>query len=138
MSDIGISTTAYQVDNRSWLLSQFGQGPGENPNIVIDFSLFDQATHYPNGFLKSGERLAKVTATNVWGPYDTAATDGRQSADIAGRPNVGLLHSPVSKPKSGNRSGGALVVAGFVKESKLPRALDTAFRAALRLCHFTA
>lgn len=130
-SDISLTSTSHQVENRAWMLSQFGQGPGENPNIVLDFSLFTQATHFPNGFVKSGEPLAKVTATGFYGPYTPGATNGLEVG-------AGLLHSVAKKPGSGNRTGGALVVAGFIKESKLPRAIDNAFRTALRLCHFTA
>lgn len=135
MSDISLTTTSYQVENRSWLLSQWGQGPGENPSIVLDISAFTEATHYPDGYIKSGEPLGKITAAStatktVVGPYDGAASDGRETC-------IGLLHSSVKVPASGADPGGALVKAGFIKESKLPRTIDTAGKADLKLCDFS-
>lgn len=136
MSDISLTSTAYQVEKRSWLLSQWGQGPGENPSIVLDISLFTQGTHYPNGYIASGEPLGIVTADStggkiVVGPYNNAASDGREVC-------AGFLHSSVKVPASGADPGGALVVAGFIKESKLPRAIDAAGKADLKLCHIVA
>lgn len=131
MTDISLTTTSHQVEKRSWMLSQWGQGPGENPSIVLDQSAFTGGTHFPNGFIASGEALGKITATGLYGPYDNAAADGREVC-------AGLLHSATKVPTNGTDPGAALVVAGFIKESKLPRAIDTAGKADLKLCHFTA
>lgn len=136
MSDISLTTTQHQVEKRSWLLSQFGQGPGENPSIVLDQSAFVAGTHFPNGFIASGEPLGKITALStatktVVGPYDNAAADGRETC-------IGFLHSSVAVPANGSDPGGALVCAGFIKISKLPRTIDTNGQADLKLCHFTA
>lgn len=135
MSDISLTSTDYQVEKRSWMLSQWGQGPGENPSVVIDQSAFIQGTHFPNGFIASGEPLGVITAASsatktVVGPYDNAAVDGREVC-------FGLLHSSVKVPTNGTDPGGAAVRAGFVKESKLPRAIDTAGKADLKLCLFS-
>ncbi|NUO57319.1 MAG: head decoration protein [Hamadaea sp.] len=135
MTDISVSSTAYQVEDRSWLMSQWGQGPGENPSIVLDVSAFTAGTHYPNGYIKSGEPLGKITASSttkvtVVGPYDDTATDGRQTC-------IGFLHSAVKVPASGADPGGALVAAGFIRESRLPRPIDSAGKADLKLCHFS-
>lgn len=136
MSDISLTTTEYQVEKRSWLLSQWGQGPGENPSVVLDQSAFTAGTHFPNGYIASGEPLGVITAAStggkiVVGPYDGAASDGRETC-------FGFLHSSVKVPSNGSDPGGAAVVAGFIKESKLPRAIDSAGKADLKLCHFTA
>lgn len=136
MTDISLTTTNYQVEKRSWLLSQWGQGPGENPSIVLDQSAFVEATHFPNGYIASGEALGIITAASsatktVVGPYDDEALDGREVC-------AGFLHSAVKVPSNGTDPGGALVVAGFIKESKLPRAIDAAAKADLNLCHFVA
>lgn len=135
MSDISLSTTGYQVEKRSWMLSQFGQGPGENPSITLDQSAFTAGTHFPNGFIQSGEPLGKISASSsgdkiVVGPYDNAASDGREVC-------IGFLHSAVKVPANGTDPGGALVKAGFIKESKLPRAIDAAGKADLKLCDFS-
>jgi hypothetical protein len=136
---IGVSKNDYQAEDRSWLLSQFGQGPGENPSVLLDISAFTKATHYPNGYIKSGEPLGVITASSsgeqlVVGPYDGAAVDGRETC-------YGFLHSAISVPDVNDNTkdvGGAAVVAGFIKLSRLPRTLDAAGQADLKLCHFTA
>lgn len=130
MSDISVTSTSYQVEKRSWLLSQWGQGPGENPSIVLDQSAFTSGTHYPDGFIKSGEPLGKITATGLYAPYNDAASDGTEVC-------AGFLHSAVKVPSNGTDPGAALVVAGFIKESKLPRAINANGKADLKLCHFS-
>jgi hypothetical protein len=69
MTDISVSTLAYQVDDRSWLLSQHGTDPGTTPSITLDVSAFTAGTHYPNGYIPSGTNLAKITANGLYGPY---------------------------------------------------------------------
>lgn len=69
MTDISVSTTAFQVEKRSWLLSQHGTDPGTTPSITLDVSAFTAATHYPNGYIPSGTNLAKITANGLYGPY---------------------------------------------------------------------
>jgi hypothetical protein len=134
MTDISVSTTNHQVEDRSWLLSQWGQGPGENPSITLDVSAFIQGTHYPNGYIKSGEPLGKITATGLYGPYDNAAADGREVC-------AGFLHSATKIPNLLDLTkdvGAALVAAGFVKESRLPRTVDATGQTDLKLVHFSA
>lgn len=139
MTDISVSTTDYQVEKRSWLLSEWGTGPGENPSVVLDVSAFTPATHYPNGYFPSGLALGKITATStggktVVGPYDDAAVDGRAVC-------FGLLMSATKVPNPADTTkdiGGAAVVCGMVKLSKLPIALDAAGQTDLKLVHFTA
>lgn len=133
MTDISVTTTAYQVEDRSWMLSQWGQGPGENPNIVLDVSTFTAGTHYPNGYVKSGEPLGKITANGLYGPYDNAAVDGREVC-------AGFLHSATKVPNTADTTkdvGASLVCAGFIREARLPRAIDSAGKADLKLCHFS-
>ena len=134
MTDISVTTTSYQVEDRSWMLSQWGQGPGENPSCTLDVSAFTPATHYPNGYIKSGEPLGRITATGLLGPYDDAAVDGRSTC-------VGLLHSATKIPNVADTTkdvGAAFVCAGFIRESRLPRAIDANGKADLKLCHFSA
>lgn len=138
MTSIAVETTSFYADDRGWLLSQWGQNPGENPSIVIDVSAFTKATHYPNGYIASGEPLGKITATSsgdkiVVGPYDDAAVDGRQTC-------IGLLHSAVKVPDVSDNTkdtNGALVKCGFIKESRLPRSIDANGKADLKLCDFS-
>ena len=69
MTDISVLSSAYQVDNRSWLLSQHGTDPGTTPSITLDVSAFTANVHYPNGYIPSGTNLAKITASGLYGPY---------------------------------------------------------------------
>lgn len=134
MTDISVSKTAYQVDDRSWLLGPHGTGPGDNPAIVLDVSAFTPGTHYPDGYLLSGIPLGRITASGLYGPYDNALLNGQEVA-------AGLLLAAVKVPDTGDTTrdvGGALFVHGFVRLSRLPVALDAAGQADLRLIHFAA
>lgn len=134
MTDISLTTTSYQSEKRSWLLSQWGTGPGENPNIRLDVSAFTAGTHYPNGYLLSGIALGIITATGLYAPYVDANSDGTQTCR-------GFLMSSVKVPNLGDLTRdvpGALVCAGFIKLSKLPVSLDANGQADLKLCHFVA
>jgi hypothetical protein len=146
MTDISVVTTAYQSAKRSWLLSPHGaEDPGTNPSITLDISKFTAGTHYVNGFIPSGTVVTKVTATGLWGPYDSTASDGRQTpADDA----VGILFgdSTVIRPNgsAATKVGAAIVVHGFVNTNKLPfgtgvaGGLGAAAKTALRLIWFRA
>lgn len=74
MTDISVSTTAHQVENRSWLLSPHGTDPGTTPSITLDVSGFTAGTHYPNGYIMSGEPLAR-TAGGLYIPYVDATSE---------------------------------------------------------------
>lgn len=132
MTDIGVYSTSYQVEDRSWMLSQWGQEPGQNPSITLDVSAFTANTHYPNGYFPSGLALGKITATGLYGPYNDAASDGTQTC-------AGFLHSSVKVPNPADTTkdvGAALVKAGFIRLSRLPIALDANGQADLKLCSF--
>lgn len=64
----------------TWLRSDHGISSG----LVrtLDITKFTSGTHYDavTKVLKSGIALALVTATGLYGPYDTTASDGRQLA----------------------------------------------------------
>lgn len=130
MTDISVVTTNHQVEKRSAMLSQWGQGPGENPSITLDISAFTPGTHYPNGYIPAMTPLGKITATGLYGPYNNSAEDGTEVC-------AGFLHSSVKVPAGGADPGGALIVAGFIKESKLPFAIDSSAKADLKLCYFS-
>lgn len=84
-----VHTTGYTVpkDDQSWLINRITDGIRE---AQLDLSLFtgdkEKEQKYfasidPddfNAWLKSGIPVAKVTSTGLFGPYDPAATDGRQ------------------------------------------------------------
>jgi hypothetical protein len=126
--DISVQSTQYQVEDRSWLLSPHGTEPGTTPSVVLDISKFSSSADYPNGYIPSGYPLGVVTASGKYGPYDNAASDGRQTCK-------GLLLSAVRVVRqdgsTATSAGGAILVHGFVDETKLPGALDSAGQADL-------
>lgn len=133
MTDISVQTTStYQAEKRGWLRGTHGTGPGDNPSATLDLALFTQDTHYPNGFIPSGIALGKVTATGLYGPYDPAATDGRETA-------AGLLFGTL---KATAHPAGGLLVHGFVDPARLPLqsgtgSVDTAAKSDLNLIHWS-
>lgn len=117
MTDISVVTTSWQVEDRQWLSSDFGVD--EPRSITLDVSLFTAATHYPDGFIKSGIILGRISSgglVGAFGPYLDAASDGRQTA-------VGVLFSSVKVPNVLNTAidvGAAMMEMGLLVEAKLP------------------
>lgn len=126
--DISVRSTSYQVDNRDWLIGT--HGTDATPSVTLDISKFTANTHFPNGFIRSGQPLGIVTATGLYGPYDDAASDGRQVCR-------GLLFSFAKAVDefgvARTKVGGARFVHGVVKESKLPVSIDANGKADLPL-----
>lgn len=130
MSDITVRRSAVQAEDRSWLQGPAGVGPGETPSVTLDLALFTAATHYPNGYVPSGIVLGQVTASKKFGPYDPAASDGRQFA-------AGHLFGSLTVASPTGVVGGALVrTNATIDPARLPvssgtGALDDAARLAL-------
>lgn len=142
MTNIAVTSTSYQVEKRSWLLSPHGTEPGTTPSVTLDVSAFNASSHYPNGYLMSGIVLGKITATGLYAPYVDAAVDGTGTA-------AGILFSSVKVPNMADLTinvGAAMLVHGFVSETKLLSIvangatgggfIDTAGKADLSLIHF--
>ena len=114
-TDISVHSSTYQVEDRSWLASQ--HGVDVTPGVTLDISKFTKATHFPNGYIPSGTVLGKITASGLYGPYTSGASDGTQTA-------AGLLFSSVrAVDGNGNniaKVGGARFVHGLVTSAKLP------------------
>lgn len=130
----GVTSAAFQVESRGWLAGDHGTGPGDNPSITLDIALFTEADHYPDGYIKSGCVVGKVTATDLYGPYDPAAVDGREVA-------AGLLFDSETVETGQTQATNALFVHGFVNEGRLPYsgvtgAIDAAGKADLGLIYW--
>ena len=103
--------------DRRWLLSTFGTET--NTTITLDRSQFAAGTNYTaaaNGLpnvIPSGTPLGKVTANGLYGPYDSAATDGTQTF-------AGLLEFDTAFNTGSTKVGAALRVVGDVDSSQLP------------------
>ncbi|NMN02779.1 hypothetical protein [Bifidobacterium panos] len=78
---------AIPKDNQAWLVNGISDA---KRSITLDLSTFvadkdKEADYFASlsdtdtvGYLKSGIPLARITDTNLFGPYDPKATDGRQ------------------------------------------------------------
>ncbi|MFF5285193.1 head decoration protein [Streptomyces sp. NPDC013171] len=116
--ELSLKTEMFGSDDQSWLGSSHGTQATET--VTLDTSTFTPATHYPDGYFKSGIPLGKITVGGKYGPYDNAATDGRQTL-------VGFLFSAVQAPTVNTLDpSGAMLTHGKVRESRLPVAVDAA------------
>lgn len=119
--DLSIRTETFNQDRQDWLGSAHGTDTARS--ITLDVSTFTAGTHYPDGFLKSGLPLGKITASGKYGLYSDAAADGRQTL-------VGFLLTGVKAPAVNTTPvGGALLLHCFVVEAKLPATVDSAGKA---------
>lgn len=110
--DLSIKTETFDQDDQSWLASAHGTDTARS--ITLDVSTFTAGTHYPDGFLRSGLPLGKITASGKYGLYSNAASDGREVF-------VGHLFTGVKAPaSSATPVSAALLLHCFVVESKLP------------------
>jgi hypothetical protein len=110
--DISLQPTeTFFAENRSWLGSR--DGTDVTQSITLNTSLFTANTHYPNGYVPSGTVLGRVTATGLYGPYDNAASDGREVA-------VGFLYSNTKMRSGGPNVGAPIHWRGIVLAAKLP------------------
>ena len=110
------TTESTTTASRPWLLSTYGTET--NKTITLDISQFGAGTYtaaangVPN-VIPSGTPLGKVTASGLYGPYDSAATDGTQTF-------AGLLETDTAFNTGSTRVGAALRIVGDVNVAKLP------------------
>lgn len=118
--DLNLKVESFTQDRRDWLGSAHGTDAPKP--ISLDVSKFTKATHYPDGYLKSGLPLGKVTTGGKYGPYDDTATDGRQTL-------VGFLFTAQdvdARQVASTTVVGSILLHCFIAEAKLPVAVDTA------------
>ncbi|MDX2793994.1 head decoration protein [Streptomyces scabiei] len=118
--DLSLKTESFTQDRRNWLGS--AHGTDAPVSVTLDVSKFTANTHYPDGYIKSGIPLGKVTATNLYGPYDNAASDGRETC-------VGFLFTAQDVNARGVASTkvvGSMLLHCFIREAKLPVSIDAA------------
>ncbi|MFB7823886.1 head decoration protein [Streptomyces hydrogenans] len=124
--DLSLQTETFAQDRRDWLGS--AHGTDAPVGATLDVSKFTSGTHYPDGFIKSGIPLGKITASGKYGPYDNAASDGREVC-------VGFLFTGVDcRSKRGTLSTtvvGSMLLHCVIKEAKLPVTIDAAGKADL-------
>lgn len=113
--DISVRSETFGGDDQSWLGSAHGTSSGRTVTLSKAAG-FVAGTHYPNGYLPSGTKLGRITASGKYGLYDDAASDGRQTL-------AGFLLTPVSVT-AGADLVAALFEHGAVVEANLPFAID--------------
>jgi hypothetical protein len=86
--DISVRTTDYGVEDRSWLGS--AHGTTATRTITLDTSAFTAATHFPDGYVKSGTVLGRITASGLYGPY-AGRTNEVQTLTVTGAPTGGTF-----------------------------------------------
>ncbi|MFF7130430.1 head decoration protein [Streptomyces sp. NPDC008240] len=117
-----VTTTQNLTADRSWLASLHGTDSVDS--ITLDMSTFASGTHYvpstdtdiPYSRVLSGIPVGKITASGLYGLYQTGATDGRQN--LAGFVFAEVLFAP-----SQTKVPAALLWHGSVKTAKLPVAV---------------
>ncbi|MFJ5103172.1 head decoration protein [Streptomyces sp. NPDC088554] len=118
--DLSLKTESFTQDRRDWLGS--AHGTDAPVSATLDVSKFTAGTHYPDGYIKSGVPLGKITATGLYGPYDDAASDGRQAL-------VGFLFTAQdvnARRVASTKVVGSMLVHCFIREAKLPISVDAA------------
>lgn len=76
---------AWSPEDRSWLGSR--DGTEVTQSITLDTSAFTAGTHYPDGYVKSGTVLAKLS-NSLYGPYGGNVSEG-QTVTVTGGPTGG-------------------------------------------------
>ncbi|ROP45941.1 head decoration protein [Pseudokineococcus lusitanus] len=109
MEGIAQTRTEYGSGNRRWLGDLHGLNSTEGG--TLNGALFPAGT-FPDGLVRSGTDLGRVTASGLLGPYDNAATDGRQTC-------VGHLVSDQVVTAT-SRNDAALLNHGAVVRTYLP------------------
>lgn len=124
--DLSPRTETVLSENRSWLASL--HGTDDCQGATLDGDLFGD---FDGGFVPSGVVLGRVTATGLYGPYNPAAADGRETA-------AGHLFTSLSGVTAGRRVTGALLYRGRVVRDALPAnaGLDAAAEADLTLIRY--
>lgn len=128
-TDISVSATTRRAPSRPWLAGPHGTDLPKH--AVIDFALFTHANFTTNKVIPNGTLIGIVTATGKAGPYDPAASDGRNTA-------VGFLFNDQDLPADTSKVlTDAILVHCGVRVSGLPfksgpGSLDAAARTALK------
>lgn len=86
--DLSLTSESFAGGDPSWL--RLRHGVDSCVSGTLDVSAFTPAVHYPNGFIKSGTAIGRITATGLYGPY-AGQTNEVQSVTITGTPTGGTF-----------------------------------------------
>lgn len=120
--DLTIKRESFGQDDQSWLGSAHGTNAAQT--ITLDASTFTKATHYPEGWLKSGLPLMNL-GNGKFGLHTGVATEPEETPALAG-----FLFTTVRVPEdAATPVGAAILEHGRVKTAKLPVSVDSAVQA---------
>lgn len=139
MTDFSVTSgvTGENQDTR-WRASSHGEDtarPGQ-----LDPTKFTSGTHYNLGgrtdnVVPLGVALGQITATKLYGPYDSSATDGREKLAGFLNDNAGVS---LGKTPAASKPTCAVLKHGIVKPSLLPIAAQrSAVLTATATCSIT-
>ncbi len=118
-----LANSAQYTANRSWLASLHGTDQTET--ITLDISKFTAGVHYvastdstqPYSRVLSGVPVGKITASGLYGPFDSTALDGRQTF-------AGLVFDETLFSPGQTKVPCALFWHGVAKIAKIPGGID--------------
>ncbi|WP_329317933.1 head decoration protein [Streptomyces sp. NBC_01262] len=118
-----ITTSRSYTADRAWLASLHGTDQTET--ITLDIAKFTKDTHWVASTdthqqysrVLSGVPVGKISASGLYGPYDPAAADGRQT--LAGVVFAEALFAPTA-----TKVPAALLWHGVIKAASVPGGID--------------
>ncbi|UUX60167.1 head decoration protein [Glutamicibacter halophytocola] len=120
--DLSIKRSSVGNENQSWLGSAHGTNAAQS--ITLDASTFTKATHYPDGYLKSGLPLMDL-GNGKYGLHTGPGATPEETPDLAG-----FLFTTTRAPQDpATPIGAALFEHGRVKVANLPVTIDPAVQA---------
>lgn len=114
-----MKTETIGAGDQSWLGSTHGVYNCRTGTLSL--AAFTAATHYPDGYIRSGTPVGLITATDMYGPYDNAAVDGRGTL-------TGFVYTD-QNVTAGDDVAAPILDHGKVKPDLLPIAVDAAGQA---------
>ena len=118
--DLSVRSDAIGTDIQDWMGSRHGTNNART--VTLAKAAFTAATHYPQGFIRSGTPLGRYTSganTGLYGPYTSGATDGTQTL-------AGHLLTPQTVTAGTGNLVAPLFWHGLVYLAKLPITVDAA------------
>ncbi|WP_424217008.1 head decoration protein (plasmid) [Streptomyces sp. BI20] len=116
------TTTTTLTGDRTWLGARHGTDSIDT--ITVDLGKLTKNTHYveptaagPHGYVRSGVPVGRITASGLYGAYDPAATDGRQTL-------AGVVFSEAAFVPGQSKVPAALLWHGVVIPSRVPGGID--------------
>lgn len=113
MTDITVTNRgSVFAPSRAWLAEKHGTDLPKH--VTYDFTTFTHANFTTDKMIPSGTILGVITATGKYGPYDSSAADGRQTAA-----RIEMNWVPIPEDKTKVITGAALEHCG-VRVPALP------------------